>query len=127
VIPTRGVGFTISGEAGRIIRDGGGELWIRPGDGGRPCTSSRPPRIYVTSSTTYRPGGMVNRVDSRIVPPWRWRLTATTALAMVGSIAWLRRKHAERRADKTRDAEVARSPLPLRPLGEDPVREGELG
>ena len=54
-------------------------------------------------------------------------LLLTTALALAGSIVWLRRKHAERRADKALEAEVARNPLPLRPLGEDPARDGELG
>jgi hypothetical protein len=189
------VGFAISDAAGAIIRDRGGELWIWAGDDGRASASTRPPRIYGTSFTTYGPDGLVVHVDRRIVPPWRWRLTAaegeqaveagwdgldprvfdrqpleeprdpsryvvvaavvvasvlallwalhflrvtgerftvghlllTTALAMIGWTAWLRKKHAERRADQALEAELARSPLPLRPLGKDQARERELG
>lgn len=197
------VGFTISDAAEAVIRDGGGELWIWASDDGKPCTSCRPSRLYRMAWTTYEADGLAIRVDSRIVPPWRWRLTAveaehevaaswdgldprifdrqpleedspassssslahigaqlvvpvvasaafavlwvlhlvgvtiewlsvghlllTGAIAMVGWIAWVRRKHAELRADKALRAELERSPLPLRPLREDHARGVELG
>jgi hypothetical protein len=189
------VGFTISDAAEEIIRDGSGALWIWAGEDGKSCTSSRPHGLYRMAWTTYEADGLAIHVDSRIVPPWRWRLTAvegermvaagwdgldprvfdrqpleepsdsrtyvvvaalaiastlavlwamhfvqvtsgwfsvghlllTTALGMVGWIAWLRKKHTERRADKALDAELTRSPLPLRPPREDQVRDGELG
>jgi predicted signal transduction protein with EAL and GGDEF domain len=54
-------------------------------------------------------------------------LLLITAPLVVVLSAWLRREHAERRADKALDAELTRSPLPLRPLGEDHARGGELG
>jgi hypothetical protein len=191
----RDVAFTISDAAEAIIRERGGELWIWAGDDGKPCTSSGPPRLYRMTWTTYEPDGLAIRVDSRIVPPWQWRLTAveteprvaarwdgldprvfdrqpleerrdarryvvvaavavasalavlwamhfaqvtgewlsvghlvlTTALAIVGGAAWLRKKHVERRADKALEAELERSPLPLRTVGEDEARGGELG
>jgi hypothetical protein len=54
-------------------------------------------------------------------------LLFTTAVAVVGGIAWLRKKHAERRADQALDAELQRNPLPLRRLGKDQTGGGELG
>jgi hypothetical protein len=54
-------------------------------------------------------------------------LLLTTALAIVGWTAWLRKEHLERRADKALDSELRRSPLPLRPLGEDRPRGGRVG
>jgi predicted signal transduction protein with EAL and GGDEF domain len=53
-------------------------------------------------------------------------LLLTTALAIVGGAAWLRTKHVERRADKALETELERSPLPLRAVGEDHARGGEL-
>jgi hypothetical protein len=197
------VGFTISEAAEAVIRGGGGELWIWAGDDGKPCSSVRAPRIYRRAWTTYRPDGLMIRVDSRIVPPWQWRLTTldgghevaarwdgldprafdgqpleegspkrsssrlahiggphvvvpavalaafavlwvlhfvaaidllsvghlvvTGAIAFVGWIAWLRKKHSEWRADKALQAELKRNPVPLRTVGENQARGGELG
>jgi hypothetical protein len=155
--------------------------------------------------TTYESDGLSIRVDSGIVPPWRWRLSAlqkepgiaarwdgldpfvvdrkslddarepesrsrarrsaellvapviasavavlwalhvvhpgiewlsaghlllAAAFALVAFPAWLhekRKRLAERRAHREIDAEMAQGTVPLRTLGQDQARGGELG
>ena len=70
------VEFEIPDEAAAVIRGRGGQLWIWPDGLRRSHATTGPPVEHDAEWVTFRPDGLVVHVDSAIVPPERWVLTA---------------------------------------------------
>jgi hypothetical protein len=62
-----------------VIRGRGGRLWIWPSEDRWPYATTGPPVSHEAEWVTFEPEGLVVHVDSAIVPPERWVVSAVPA------------------------------------------------
>jgi hypothetical protein len=62
-----------------VIRGRGGQLWIWPSEDRWPYATTGPPVSHEAEWVIFEPEGLVVHVDSAIIPPERWVVSAVPA------------------------------------------------